>query len=183
MAILLSSFLQIYPSLFRTLVLPASAFHPSLSSFPPFLVSSFICLLFHPFSLALSLCLILTPPQITPIHSPPFSRSLLFQCHIIISLLHFLASFQASQLLHFSYPSILISANLNRFVPLKKRSYHPGEMAPLRSPYDFDDEGNATSTSTTEPSSSGFRSSVTSRFTTTDASETLGDEDSSVPGA
>ena len=56
-------------------------------------------------------------------------------------------------------------------------------MAPLRSPYDFDDEGNATSTSTTEPSSGGFRSSVTSRFTTTDASETMGDEDSSVPGA
>ncbi|XP_078343214.1 cadherin EGF LAG seven-pass G-type receptor 1-like [Oculina patagonica] len=62
-----------------------------------------------------------------------------------------------------------------------KRSYHPGEMAPLRSPYDFDDDGNATSTSTTEPSSSGIRSSIASRFTTTDASETIGDEDSSVP--
>ena len=62
------------------------------------------------------------------------------------------------------------------------RSYHPGEMAPLRTPYDFDDEGNATSTSTTEPSSSGFRSSMTSRYTTEDGASTLGD-DTSVPGA
>ena len=55
-------------------------------------------------------------------------------------------------------------------------------MAPLRTPYDFDDEGNATSTSTTEPSSSGFRSSVTSRFTTTDyGTDTMGEE-TSVPG-
>lgn len=60
------------------------------------------------------------------------------------------------------------------------RSYHPGEMAPLRTPYDFDDEGNATSTSTTEPSSSGFRSSMTSRYTTEDGASTLGD-DTSVP--
>ena len=63
----------------------------------------------------------------------------------------------------------------------QKRSYHPGEMAPLRTPYDFDDEGNATSTSTTEPSSSGFRSSITSRYTTEDATSTMGD-DTSVPG-
>ena len=54
-------------------------------------------------------------------------------------------------------------------------------MAPLRTPYDFDDEGNATSTSTTEPSSSGFRSSITSRYTTEDATSTMGD-DTSVPG-
>ncbi|XP_068713088.1 adhesion G protein-coupled receptor L2-like [Montipora foliosa] len=60
------------------------------------------------------------------------------------------------------------------------RSYHPGEMAPLRTPYDFDDEGNATSTSTTEPSSSGFRSSMTSRYTTEDGASTFGD-DTSVP--
>ncbi|PFX21141.1 Cadherin EGF LAG seven-pass G-type receptor 2 [Stylophora pistillata] len=63
-----------------------------------------------------------------------------------------------------------------------KRSFHPGETAPLRSPYDFDDEGNATSTSTTEPSSSGFRSSVTSQFTTDNSvTDTIGDEDTSVP--
>ena len=55
-------------------------------------------------------------------------------------------------------------------------------MAPLRTPYDFDDEGNATSTSTTEPSSSGFRSSITSRYTTEDGTDTLGDEDTSAPG-
>ena len=61
------------------------------------------------------------------------------------------------------------------------RSYHPGEMAPLRTPYDFDDEANATSTSTTEPSSSGFRSSMTSRYTTEDGTSTFGD-DTSMPG-
>lgn len=66
-------------------------------------------------------------------------------------------------------------------VASQKRSYHPGEMAPLRTPYDFDDEGNATSTSTTEPSSSGFRSSITSRYTTEDGTSTIGD-DTSVPG-
>jgi len=98
------------------------------------------------------------PPKLSCSHIPPFLG------HTVISL------------------TFLTSKRSKRFVPLQKRSYHPGEMAPLRSPYDFDDEGNATSTSTTEPSSSGFRSSVASRFTTTDASETLGDEDSSVPG-
>ena len=84
-------------------------------------------------------------------------------------------------------PNLLISPVWRKvrfpfFFP-QKRSYHPGETAPLRFPYDFDDDGNATSTSTTEPSSSGFRSSVTSRFTTdNNVTDTMRDEDTSAPG-
>lgn len=160
-----------HPSLLHTLMLPASKFYPLLSPFrlPLFLPSFPYC--FIPF-LYLFLYLFFLP-----LHS--LLRFLLVPLHIPSS---FLGKPATSPLFVVSFNLLSIFARVKRFNSPQKRSYHPGEMAPLRSPYDFDDEGNATSTSTTEPSSSGFRSSVTSRFTTTDASETYGDEDSSVPG-
>lgn len=153
-------------------LLPSSTLYCPLSAFPCFflhflIVSSLFCISFSFFLYLFFL----------PLHS--LLRFLLVPLHIPSS---FLGKPATSPLFVVSFNLLSIFARVKRFNSPQKRSYHPGEMAPLRSPYDFDDEGNATSTSTTEPSSSGFRSSVTSRFTTTDASETYGDEDSSVPG-
>ena len=169
--------------------------HASCFQFLPFIVpfSAFPCFFLHFITFSSLFCISFSISYSCPftVYSGSFSST--FRFFLLFSVSHFNFPFWSSHLiLGKPAPSLLfvlpfnllsVSAKLKRFNSPQKRSYHPGEMAPLRSPYDFDDEGNATSTSTTEPSSSGFRSSVTSRFTTTDASETFGDEDSSVPGA
>ena len=84
-------------------------FYPSLSPFPHSLVSSFISLLFHLFSVFRSLSLILAPSQFTPVPSlPPSDSFFFFQCHTLISRFDVLTSFCASQRPHFSssYPSV-----------------------------------------------------------------------------
>lgn len=70
---------------------------PFTVPFPPSLVSSFISLLFHPFSvsLSLSLSLLLAPPQFTPVPSRPPSYPFFFfgQASDLTSLRRILQSF------------------------------------------------------------------------------------------
>lgn len=68
---------------------------PFTVPFPPSLVSSFISLLFHPFSVSLSLSLLLAPPQFTPVPSRPPSYPFFFfgQASDLTSLRRILQSF------------------------------------------------------------------------------------------